>query len=149
MQTPSHPTGHPCTGDGPQHARLLLVTPQQTAGDGFGHGVPDPPPPTSRGLLSPLPCSPQTSVLCKAAVHAGVIADELGGQVALSREKGITLYESAFANGLHSKRWVRWGRRDPGCTPPAAVGPSMLTSGICHPSILETLRFVHMGTPPF
>ncbi|NXG75344.1 DCBD1 protein, partial [Baryphthengus martii] len=45
-----------------------------------------------------------TSVLCKAAVHAGVIADELGGQVTLSRQKGITLYESAFANGLHSKR---------------------------------------------
>ncbi|NXL38748.1 DCBD1 protein, partial [Glaucidium brasilianum] len=45
-----------------------------------------------------------TSVLCKAAVHAGVIADELGGQVMLSRQKGITLYESAFANGLHSKR---------------------------------------------
>ncbi|XP_061870289.1 discoidin, CUB and LCCL domain-containing protein 1-like isoform X2 [Colius striatus] len=45
-----------------------------------------------------------TSVLCKAAVHAGVIADELGGQVSLAREKGITLYESAFANGLHSKR---------------------------------------------
>ncbi|NXP20187.1 DCBD1 protein, partial [Scytalopus superciliaris] len=45
-----------------------------------------------------------TSVLCKAAVHAGVISDELGGQVTLSREKGITLYESAFANGLHSKR---------------------------------------------
>ncbi|NXL64661.1 DCBD1 protein, partial [Chordeiles acutipennis] len=48
-----------------------------------------------------------TSVLCKAAIHAGVIADELGGQVTLSREKGITLYESAFANGLHSKRWVK------------------------------------------
>nr|XP_025952460.1 discoidin, CUB and LCCL domain-containing protein 1-like [Dromaius novaehollandiae] len=45
-----------------------------------------------------------TSVLCKAAVHAGVIADELGGQVALSREKGVTLYEAAFANGLLSKR---------------------------------------------
>ncbi|NXJ12828.1 DCBD1 protein, partial [Odontophorus gujanensis] len=45
-----------------------------------------------------------TSVLCKAAVHAGVVADEAGGQVTLSREKGITLYESAFANGLHSKR---------------------------------------------
>ncbi|NXC41956.1 DCBD1 protein, partial [Penelope pileata] len=45
-----------------------------------------------------------TSVLCKAAVHAGVIADEAGGRVTLSREKGITLYESAFANGLHSKR---------------------------------------------
>ncbi|NWX17348.1 DCBD1 protein, partial [Aegotheles bennettii] len=52
-----------------------------------------------------------TSVLCKAAVHAGVIADELGGQVTLSREKGITLYESAFANGLHSRRWVRGGWR--------------------------------------
>uniref|UniRef100_A0A8C9ER34 Discoidin, CUB and LCCL domain containing 1 n=1 Tax=Pavo cristatus TaxID=9049 RepID=A0A8C9ER34_PAVCR len=47
-----------------------------------------------------------TSVLCKAAVHAGVVADEAGGQVTLSREKGITLYESAFANGLHSKRWL-------------------------------------------
>ncbi|XP_015738692.1 discoidin, CUB and LCCL domain-containing protein 1-like [Coturnix japonica] len=45
-----------------------------------------------------------TSVLCKAAVHAGVVADEVGGQVTLSRVKGITLYESAFANGLHSKR---------------------------------------------
>ncbi|NXW74429.1 DCBD1 protein, partial [Hirundo rustica] len=55
-----------------------------------------------------------TSVLCKAAVHAGVIADELGGQVTLSREKGITLYESAFANGLRSKRWVRSGW---GCAP--------------------------------
>lgn len=99
--------GHP---DGPQHVWLLLVTPQA---DRRGwvwpwgawpctlHGGGD--------LLSPLPCSPQTSVLCKAAVHAGVIADELGGQVTLSREKGITLYESAFANGLHSKRWVRRG----------------------------------------
>ncbi|XP_067386847.1 discoidin, CUB and LCCL domain-containing protein 1-like isoform X2 [Emydura macquarii macquarii] len=45
-----------------------------------------------------------TSVLCKAAIHAGVILDELGGQLTLSQEKGITLYESAFANGLHSKR---------------------------------------------
>ncbi|NXH11147.1 DCBD1 protein, partial [Bucco capensis] len=45
-----------------------------------------------------------TSVLCKAAVHAGVIADELGGQLSLARQKGITLYESAFANGIHSKR---------------------------------------------
>uniref|UniRef100_A0A8C3FZL3 Discoidin, CUB and LCCL domain-containing protein 1 n=1 Tax=Chrysemys picta bellii TaxID=8478 RepID=A0A8C3FZL3_CHRPI len=45
-----------------------------------------------------------TSVLCKAAIHAGVILDELGGQLTLSRKKGITLYESAFANGLHSKR---------------------------------------------
>lgn len=72
---------------------VLLVT-----GPVFSHGVPH------RVPVSPA-CSPvQTSVLCKAAVHAGVIADEQGGQVTLAREKGITLYESAFANGLHSKR---------------------------------------------
>ncbi|XP_053124122.1 discoidin, CUB and LCCL domain-containing protein 1-like isoform X2 [Hemicordylus capensis] len=45
-----------------------------------------------------------TSVLCKAAVHAGVILDEQGGEITLSREKGITLYESASANGLYSQR---------------------------------------------
>ncbi|KAF1443420.1 Discoidin, CUB and LCCL domain-containing protein 1, partial [Spheniscus mendiculus] len=69
-----------------------------------------------------------TSVLCKAAVHAGVIADELGGQVTLSREKGITLYESAFANGLHSKRWARgsWG---PWLHP--APGPCRLPLSAC------------------
>ncbi|XP_063167979.1 discoidin, CUB and LCCL domain-containing protein 1-like [Candoia aspera] len=45
-----------------------------------------------------------TSVLCKAAVHAGVILDEQGGPIVVSREKGVTLYKSSFANGLHSKR---------------------------------------------
>uniref|UniRef100_A0A8D0DK01 Uncharacterized protein n=1 Tax=Salvator merianae TaxID=96440 RepID=A0A8D0DK01_SALMN len=45
-----------------------------------------------------------TSVICKAAVHAGVILDEQGGQITLSQAKGITLYEPAFANGLESKR---------------------------------------------
>ncbi|XP_036394914.1 discoidin, CUB and LCCL domain-containing protein 1 isoform X2 [Megalops cyprinoides] len=44
-----------------------------------------------------------TSVLCKAAVHAGVVSDELGGPIAVSRERSITRYESTFANGLHSK----------------------------------------------
>ncbi|KAI1231321.1 hypothetical protein IHE44_0008263 [Lamprotornis superbus] len=76
-----------------------------------------------------------TSVLCKAAVHAGVIADELGGQVTLSREKGITLYESAFANGLHSKRWVRMA----GAAPHTELwDPPALTPGSCHPSVSET-----------
>ncbi|NWU70812.1 DCBD1 protein, partial [Pterocles burchelli] len=79
---------------------------------------PDPPPSPCCSVYCPAGCKDidgdiwgnpsqgyrDTSVLCKAAVHAGVIADELGGQVTLSREKGITLYESAFANGLHSKR---------------------------------------------
>ncbi|KAM3829646.1 discoidin, CUB and LCCL domain-containing protein 1-like [Vipera latastei] len=45
-----------------------------------------------------------TSVLCKAAVHAGVILDELGGPIVASQEKGVTLYKSSVANGLHSKR---------------------------------------------
>uniref|UniRef100_A0A8C5RLW2 Uncharacterized protein n=1 Tax=Laticauda laticaudata TaxID=8630 RepID=A0A8C5RLW2_LATLA len=45
-----------------------------------------------------------TSVLCKAAVHAGVILDELGGPIVISQEKGVTLYKSSVANGLHSKR---------------------------------------------
>ncbi|XP_064408169.1 discoidin, CUB and LCCL domain-containing protein 1 isoform X2 [Latimeria chalumnae] len=44
-----------------------------------------------------------TSVLCKAAIHAGVISDDLGGQISVSREKGITLYEPALANGIQSK----------------------------------------------
>ncbi|KAJ8367581.1 hypothetical protein AAFF_G00314700 [Aldrovandia affinis] len=44
-----------------------------------------------------------TSVLCKAAVHAGVASDELGGPVTVSRQRSITLYESSFANGLLSK----------------------------------------------
>uniref|UniRef100_A0ABM5ER06 Discoidin, CUB and LCCL domain-containing protein 1-like isoform X1 n=1 Tax=Pogona vitticeps TaxID=103695 RepID=A0ABM5ER06_9SAUR len=45
-----------------------------------------------------------TSVLCKAAVHAGMILDEQGGEITVSQGKGISLYESAYANGLHSKR---------------------------------------------
>ncbi|KAJ1176003.1 hypothetical protein NDU88_001287 [Pleurodeles waltl] len=44
-----------------------------------------------------------TSVICKAAVHAGAISDDVGGQVTFIREKGITLYEAAAANGLQSK----------------------------------------------
>ncbi|XP_078279183.1 discoidin, CUB and LCCL domain-containing protein 1 [Rhinoraja longicauda] len=44
-----------------------------------------------------------TSVLCKAAVHAGAIADELGGQVSVTLKKGITLYEAASANGISTR----------------------------------------------
>lgn len=69
--------------------------------------------PWGGGLAALTPRSLQTSVLCKAAVHAGVVADEAGGQVTLSREKGITLYESAFANGLHSKRWAQGSQLPP------------------------------------
>ncbi|XP_041649156.1 discoidin, CUB and LCCL domain-containing protein 1 [Cheilinus undulatus] len=44
-----------------------------------------------------------TSVLCKAAVHAGAVSDSLGGHVTVNREKSLRLYESTFANGVLSK----------------------------------------------
>ncbi|RXM92278.1 Discoidin, CUB and LCCL domain-containing protein 1 [Acipenser ruthenus] len=44
-----------------------------------------------------------TSVLCKAAIHAGVISDERGGPIKVSRERSITLYEASLANGVLSK----------------------------------------------
>lgn len=139
--------GCSCWGRSPAHVATACHPPQQTAGDGFGHGVPSP---CGGGLLSALPCSLQTSVLCKAAVHAGVIADELGGQVTLSREKGITLYESAFANGLHSKRWARGegGLGTPAAPRTQPWDPSVLTPGTCHPSISETPRICSLGGPP-
>lgn len=45
----------------------------------------------------------QTSLLCKAAIHAGVIADELGGQIRVLQSKGISRYEGILANGVLSK----------------------------------------------
>lgn len=56
--------------------------------------VPPPPPPL------------QTSVLCRSAVHAGVISDGQGGHVAVTRGRSLTLYESTFANGILSKMCV-------------------------------------------
>ncbi|XP_041106979.1 discoidin, CUB and LCCL domain-containing protein 1-like isoform X2 [Polyodon spathula] len=44
-----------------------------------------------------------TSVLCKAAVHAGVIIDELGGQISVIQHKGLSRYEGIKANGIQSK----------------------------------------------
>ncbi|KAK7926278.1 hypothetical protein WMY93_008588 [Mugilogobius chulae] len=44
-----------------------------------------------------------TSVLCKAAVHAGVTSDSIGGRVTMTRGRSLTLYESTFANGVLSK----------------------------------------------
>ncbi|OXB61948.1 hypothetical protein ASZ78_013993 [Callipepla squamata] len=56
------------------------------------------------------PCAPaylalpacQTSLLCKSAIHAGVIADELGGQISVTQQKGISRYEGVVANGIPS-----------------------------------------------
>ncbi|CDQ72657.1 unnamed protein product [Oncorhynchus mykiss] len=44
-----------------------------------------------------------TSVLCKAAIHAGVVSDNLGGRITVTRGRSLTLYESSFANGILSK----------------------------------------------
>ncbi|XP_060778198.1 discoidin, CUB and LCCL domain-containing protein 1 isoform X2 [Neoarius graeffei] len=44
-----------------------------------------------------------TSMLCKAAIHAGVISDNLGGIINVTRHRGITLYEPSFANGVLSR----------------------------------------------
>ncbi|CAL8358393.1 unnamed protein product [Arctogadus glacialis] len=44
-----------------------------------------------------------TSLICKAAVHGGVVSDRLGGRVHLTRGRGLRFYESTFANGVLSK----------------------------------------------
>ncbi|XP_051501373.1 discoidin, CUB and LCCL domain-containing protein 1-like [Myxocyprinus asiaticus] len=44
-----------------------------------------------------------TSVLCKAAVHAGVIMDQFGGPVTVEERKGLSHYPSVRANGIQSK----------------------------------------------
>ncbi|XP_068087454.1 discoidin, CUB and LCCL domain-containing protein 1 [Hyperolius riggenbachi] len=44
-----------------------------------------------------------TSLLCKAAIHAGVIADELGGQIHVTHYKGASRYRGVLANGIFSR----------------------------------------------
>uniref|UniRef100_A0A1A7XFX1 Discoidin, CUB and LCCL domain containing 1 n=1 Tax=Iconisemion striatum TaxID=60296 RepID=A0A1A7XFX1_9TELE len=44
-----------------------------------------------------------TSVLCKSAIHAGATSDSSGGRVTVARGRSLTLYESAFSNGILSK----------------------------------------------
>ncbi|GCB66969.1 hypothetical protein scyTo_0000663 [Scyliorhinus torazame] len=44
-----------------------------------------------------------TSALCKAAIHAGVILDELGGKIDIVQHKGLSRYEGILANGVLSK----------------------------------------------
>ncbi|OCT80306.1 hypothetical protein XELAEV_18027125mg [Xenopus laevis] len=44
-----------------------------------------------------------TSLLCKSAIHAGVISDELGGQIQVNQRKGISRYRGFLANGILSK----------------------------------------------
>ncbi|KAM4865805.1 LOW QUALITY PROTEIN: discoidin, CUB and LCCL domain-containing protein 1 [Thomomys bottae] len=44
-----------------------------------------------------------TSLLCKAAIHAGITTDELGGQISILQSKGLSRYEGSFANGVLSR----------------------------------------------
>ncbi|XP_029452299.1 discoidin, CUB and LCCL domain-containing protein 1 [Rhinatrema bivittatum] len=44
-----------------------------------------------------------TSMLCRAAIHAGVVADELGGQIHVIQDKGASHYNGALANGILSQ----------------------------------------------
>ncbi|XP_069871409.1 discoidin, CUB and LCCL domain-containing protein 1 [Dipodomys merriami] len=44
-----------------------------------------------------------TSLLCKAAIHAGIITDELGGQISILQSKGLSRYEGILANGVLSR----------------------------------------------
>ncbi|KAJ6655250.1 hypothetical protein lerEdw1_005594 [Lerista edwardsae] len=44
-----------------------------------------------------------TSLLCKSAIHAGVIADELGGQIRVIQKKGTSRYQGILANGILSQ----------------------------------------------
>ncbi|XP_061845808.1 discoidin, CUB and LCCL domain-containing protein 1 [Colius striatus] len=43
-----------------------------------------------------------SSLLCKSAIHAGIISDELGGQISVTHHKGISRYEGVVANGVAS-----------------------------------------------
>ncbi|XP_051731453.1 discoidin, CUB and LCCL domain-containing protein 1 [Ctenopharyngodon idella] len=44
-----------------------------------------------------------TSVLCKAAVHAGVIMDQFGGPITVEERRGLSHYPAVRANGIQSK----------------------------------------------
>uniref|UniRef100_A0A8C2V7C8 Discoidin, CUB and LCCL domain containing 1 n=1 Tax=Chinchilla lanigera TaxID=34839 RepID=A0A8C2V7C8_CHILA len=52
-----------------------------------------------------------TSLLCKAAVHAGVIADELGGRIHVLQHRGLSRYEGGLANGVLSRDGSLSGKR--------------------------------------
>ncbi|KAI7800140.1 discoidin, CUB and LCCL domain-containing protein 1 [Triplophysa rosa] len=43
-----------------------------------------------------------TSVLCKAAVHAGVIIDQFGGPITVEGRRGLSHYPAVRANGIQS-----------------------------------------------
>ncbi|TVR04490.1 MAG: hypothetical protein EA398_01930 [Deltaproteobacteria bacterium] len=49
------------------------------------------------------------SYICIAAVHAGIIADELGGPVWVQAVPALSSYEASERNGVSSSSWGSWG----------------------------------------
>lgn len=47
----------------------------------------------------------QSSSICKAAVHAGVISDERGGFVDVMPVEKKKIYVGSLKNGVQSERW--------------------------------------------
>jgi len=52
--------------------------------------------------MSPLPSIPQSSPVCVAAVHAGVVSNGVGGRISVVNSKGIPHYEATLANNVTS-----------------------------------------------
>nr|XP_033791254.1 discoidin, CUB and LCCL domain-containing protein 1 isoform X2 [Geotrypetes seraphini] len=73
-----------------------------------------------------------TSVLCRAAIHAGVIADELGGQIHVIQHKGASQYDAMLANGILSQDGSLSDRRftftSNGCSRSLTVESSIVPS---------------------
>lgn len=44
----------------------------------------------------------QTSPLCTAAIHAGVVSNAVGGRITVVSSKGIPRYDGALANNVTS-----------------------------------------------
>lgn len=51
---------------------------------------------------SSFPSVLQSSPLCVAAVHAGVISNAMGGRISVVNSKGIHHYEATLANNVTS-----------------------------------------------
>lgn len=45
---------------------------------------------------------PQSSPVCLAAIHAGVVSNSVGGQISVVNSKGIPHYDGSLANNVSS-----------------------------------------------
>jgi len=47
-----------------------------------------------------------TSSICKAAIHAGVLDDQKGGKFLMSTDKGVSEYSKKSSNGISGNPWT-------------------------------------------